>query len=642
MAMLNSMITRATLLLPALLLSACAALQNDSAPPADALLPGDWDRAVARSTDVEALGERYLQLTLAMNPVSGVSRGRHGTARDATLYDRSLPDIRPQALQQDMARLQSIEAALSAIDPAALSEADRADRRILLSKIRLDQLELGTLGAARNPLNYVGTLGSAYSGLLLREFAPLEQRLRSLGARCASTPTYLAQAQRNLGPADVRPTAVQKQLVGPRIAGMTAEAGMLRKTVPDLAATADMDTADRDRIVSQCAAAADALTAFGTWFADTVQPRPDAPWRLGADLYAQKYALYMDYPLDPAELLAEAEKALDDRYARLIETARTIHDAYLAEAIRTGRVRPAAQLGDDAVARNVLAEMSEDRPTVGSLIEDSYALADSIIGFVEREDLLDLPPATKLRIEPIPPHLSGYAVAMIQTAPPFEPHLDSVWFWDLPLLSQSEGFLKEYNRAALAEVYIHEGVPGHFVQLEYSNRADRLVPKVFWNGPMVEGWASYIQSQLVDAGYTVYPDHPQGHELQQIANLKLQLRAIINAIIDIRLHTTDWPAEQAIALMTGKGFQEEAEARGKLTRAKLSSVQLSSYFAGDQAIREILAEYRARKGDDFRWKTFNEKLLGAGSPPMDIVRERMLAADDAATADSRWRERTFY
>jgi uncharacterized protein (DUF885 family) len=237
---------------------------------------------------------------------------------------------------------------------------------------------------------------------------------------------------------------------------------------------------------------------------------------------------------------------------------------------------------------------------------------------------MDLPPTSKLRIENVPPHLSGYAVAQIQTAPVFEPQLESVWFWDLPLLSQSESYLKEYNRAVLAEVYIHEGVPGHFVQLEYSNRFPRLVPKVFTNGPMVEGWAAYIQTQLVDEGYTVYPKERIGRDLQKIADLKLQLRSILNAIIDIRLHTTDWPEEEALRIMMERGFQEEGEARGKLTRAKLSSVQLATYFAGHHAIVGILDEYRRAKGDDFTWKEFNERLVGAGSPPFFAVRELML------------------
>ena len=144
---------------------------------------------------------------------------------------------------------------------------------------------------------------------------------------------------------------------------------------------------------------------------------------------------------------------------------------------------------------------------------------------------------------------------------------------------------------------------------------------------MVEGWASYIATQLVDIGFTIYPENPIGHELQQMVDDKLILRAIINAIIDIRLQTTDWSEADAVALMTGKGFQEESEARGKLVRAKLGSVQLTSYFAGHRAILEILAEYRAKKGNDFRWKEFNQKLVGAGSPPFFAIREYMLSED---------------
>jgi uncharacterized protein (DUF885 family) len=364
---------------------------------------------------------------------------------------------------------------------------------------------------------------------------------------------------------------------------------------------------------------------FADWFEAEVAPREDSGWRLGKMLYDRKYDLYLDYPLGPEALLADAEKSLDRVHANLVATARKIHDGYLADALEAGDVKEAAELPDQAVVANIFARLSEDRSTTETLIADSYALADSIVGFVNEKDLLDLPPTSKLRIEAIPPYLSGYAVAMIMTAPPFEPELESVWFWDLDLLGTSESYLKEYNRATLAMVYIHEGVPGHFVQLEYSNRFERIVPKVFYNGAMVEGWATYIATQLVDQGFTIYPDSPYGHDLQKMVDDKLVLRGIINAIIDIRLHRSDWPEEEAVRLMTERGFQEEGEAQGKLTRAKLSSVQLASYYAGHRAILELLEEYRALKGDDFTWKDFNERLVGMGSPPFFVLREAMLA-----------------
>jgi hypothetical protein len=76
--------------------------------------------------------------------------------------------------------------------------------------------------------------------------------------------------------------------------------------------------------------------------------------------------------------------------------------------------------------------------------------------------------------------------------------------------------------------------------------------------------------------------------------------------------------------MIDRGYQEPGEANGKLTRAKLSSVQLATYFAGHRAILGILEEYRAARGEDFSWKAFNERLVTAGSPPFFALRERML------------------
>ena len=144
---------------------------------------------------------------------------------------------------------------------------------------------------------------------------------------------------------------------------------------------------------------------------------------------------------------------------------------------------------------------------------------------------------------------------------------------------------------------------------------------------MIEGWASYIATQLVEEGFTIYPDKPYGYELQKMTDRKLILRAIINAIIDIRLHNSDWSEEEAVKMMVEQGFQEQGEADGKLKRAKMGYVQLTSYFAGHHAILEILEEYKKAKGDAFSYKDFNERLVGAGSPPFFAIREFMLAEE---------------
>jgi uncharacterized protein (DUF885 family) len=600
-------------------IAACAAAISSPLSAADFSLD-DWQKRVQAEGGINGLAELYIEFLLEANPVYAIQFGIHGKDDAPGYYDERLPDVSAEGWASWYDTLVFLRDRLAEIDTASLSAADQTDLHILKTRVELQILNVTRLGSMTSPLTYISSLGTALSGLILRDYAPLEGRLRSFGNRCAATPAFLANAQQALLPPYVQPKAAEKKVAMGRLKGMVREGGLFDKSLPELIGTSGLSEEQAGAITQACEKAVESVSEFTAWFEQTIVPRPDGEWRLGRELYERQYALQMDYPLGPDEL-AELERV----HGELVSVGRRIHDGYLAAAIAAGKVEKTSKLTDQQVVGNVFAQLAEDRSTSETLIEDSYALADAIVGFVREKDLLDLPPTSKLRIEDIPPHLSGFAVAQIIPAPPFEPDLESVWFWDLALLATSESYLKEYNRPALAMVYIHEGVPGHFVQLEYSNRFDRIVPKVFRNGPMVEGWATYIATQLVDEGFTIYPDHPFGHELQQMVDDKLVLRSLINAIIDIRLHTSDWSEEAALELMLEKGFQEEGEARGKLVRAQLSSVQLASYFAGHRAILELLEEYKEKKGRRFSWKEFNETLVSAGSPPFSALREYMLA-----------------
>jgi len=165
---------------------------------------------------------------------------------------------------------------------------------------------------------------------------------------------------------------------------------------------------------------------------------------------------------------------------------------------------------------------------------------------------------------------------------------------------------------------LHEAVPGHYVQLVKSNRHSSIVRSVFANGPMVEGWAVYGEHWMLEAGYGA------GDRRLHLQQRKLYLRTVVNAILDYRIHVMDISEKQAIDLLVGGAYQEESEARGKLTRARLGAAQLSTYLGGYLAIRELEAAYREERGTGFRRKEFNEALLASGSPPVWALRENLL------------------
>ncbi len=181
-----------------------------------------------------------------------------------------------------------------------------------------------------------------------------------------------------------------------------------------------------------------------------------------------------------------------------------------------------------------------------------------------------------------------------------------------------ESFLREYNDYALQGLTIHEAFPGHYVQYWHALRSPiaTVYKKIFSSGTFAEGWAVLAETMMFDQGYAA--NEPEN----LLIHLKQRLRMPLNALLDARLHTSRMPDEEAdrfgLDLMMRHGFQEEAEARGKLRRAKVSSTQLSTYFVGFLELSDILSESMRRAGDRFRLRDFNERLLSFGSiPPRD-------------------------
>jgi hypothetical protein len=207
---------------------------------------------------------------------------------------------------------------------------------------------------------------------------------------------------------------------------------------------------------------------------------------------------------------------------------------------------------------------------------------------------------------------------------------------------QAESYLREDNDRMLRLLTIHEAVPGHYLQGVYANRCPSIARSVFWSGVFAEGWAVYVTQVMMDAGYGA--DDPA----LLLTHWKFYLRAVTNAIIDIRIHTMGMTEDEAVSLMVDGGFQEEAEARAKYNRARLSSTQLCTYFVGSLEFWDIEREARRRlaaasedpRGADavpdprvvggfgdtpgFDYRRHLEACIAHGSPPTPLLRTILL------------------
>lgn len=96
---------------------------------------------------------------------------------------------------------------------------------------------------------------------------------------------------------------------------------------------------------------------------------------------------------------------------------------------------------------------------------------------------------------------------------------------------RAESYLREYNKYVLQILNIHEAIPGHYVQLVYSNKSPSIIKSVFGNGAMIEGWAVYSELMMLENGYG--DNEPE----MWLMYYKWNLRATCNTILDIGVHT---------------------------------------------------------------------------------------------------------
>jgi uncharacterized protein (DUF885 family) len=195
-----------------------------------------------------------------------------------------------------------------------------------------------------------------------------------------------------------------------------------------------------------------------------------------------------------------------------------------------------------------------------------------------------------------------------------------------------ESYLREDNARMLRLLTIHEAVPGHYLQLAYSNRCPSLVRGIFRSGVFAEGWAVYITQVMMDLGYGA--DDPA----LMLVHWKFYLRAITNTLMDIRIQSGSMDEEEAMRLMVEGGFQEEGEATAKWDRARLSSTQLCEYFLGSVEMHGLEREARRQaeaEGRDFVYRPFLESVLAHGSPSLPVLRDILFSAE---TAPRRARE----
>lgn len=491
------------------------------------------------------------------------------------------------------------------VDYAKLARAGQIDFEIFQQELtRNIWLAENTHPFEEDPRTYGDYINDSVYLLLTQSTRPRETNIANCIARMAQIPRVVAVAKETL-------THPPKPILETAIRQNRGAISFYEKEIFQLAG----DTPQLDKLKSAAAPVVSALKDHQKFLEDELMSHATSEWRLGKRKFARKLELVLDAGMSADQVFADAQAEFDRVVRDMYVIARQLWSKYFPK----DPLPPDDREGRRATILKVTGAVSQEHGRPEELLQDARATVDRIKAFIREKDILRLSDPDRCQVIEMPEFKRGNSLAYLENAPPLDPDAPSLYAispppsdWDA---QRVKSFLEEYNRHMLQILTIHEAYPGHYVQLEYSNRTRSLIRRVLQSGVFIEGWAVYTEQTMLDQGYG---DRDLALRLMQ---LKFYLRAVANAILDHKMHCTKLTDDEALKFLVEGAFQSEGEARLKLIRAKQSSVQLSTYFVGRMAHYRLRQQIERELGDKFDLGRYHEAVLAHGSVPVKYLPE---------------------
>jgi uncharacterized protein (DUF885 family) len=526
-------------------------------------------------------------------------------------YDTKLEDYSRAGVDAEIAALKEYEWKFDDFPAAGLDESTLGDLAIMRDNVRAGLLELETIrGWEKNPDNYSSGITNSAFVLMERDFAPVDERLRSLIARERQMPAVFAAARENLK----NPPRIYTEIALEQLPGIV---DFFQHDVPE-AFKAAKDPAAVAEFQKTNAAVIAAFEDYEKWLKTDLLPRSKGDFRIGADTFSKKllYDEMVDVPLD-----------------RLLQIG--IADLHKNQAEFT---RVAKEVDPGKTPKEVLAELAAIHPPPDQLLQTFRNTFTSLMSFIQAKKIITIPSTVEPTLEETPPFMRATTQASMDSPGPYEKHSTTAYFnVTLPEKDWAPARVSEYmaafNRGTIISTSVHEAYPGHYVQFLWVNHTNlSAVRKLTGSATNIEGWAHYCEQMMLDEGYNqpgVGAKDERESRLIRLGQLQDALLRDARFVVGIRMHTQDMTLQQAQDFFVNEGYQSRAIAEVETKRGTSDPTYLY-YTLGKLEIMKLRSDLQKKEGADFSLEKFHDDFMRQGGAPIRIVRKALLG-DDSPT-----------
>ncbi|MGC1158908.1 MAG: DUF885 domain-containing protein, partial [Acidobacteriaceae bacterium] len=388
-----------------------------------------------------ALADHYFSdVVFHFGPTNATQIGFHQ-------YDTKLEDYSRAGVESEIAALRGYEQKFDSFPAAGLDESTQGDLAIMRDNIKGNLLELETIrGWEKNPDNYSSGITNSAFVLMERDFAPVDERLRSLIAREKQMPAVFTAARQNLK----NPPRIYTEIALEQLPDIIS---FFQSDVPD-AFKGAKDPATTAEFRKTNGAVIAALENYQGWLKSDLLPKSNGDFRIGADTFSKKllYDEMVDTPLD--RLLQIGYDDLHKNQAEFTRIAKEVDPA--------------------KTPKEVLAELAAIHPPPDQLLQTFHNTFNSLIAFIQAKKIITIPSTVQPTLEETPPFMRATTQASMDSPGPYEKHSSTAYFnvtlpeknWPAAKVAD---YMSVFNVGTVISTSVHEAYPGHYVQFLWVN-----------------------------------------------------------------------------------------------------------------------------------------------------------------------------
>lgn len=518
---------------------------------------------------------------MKQNPIYATYMGLHQ-------FDGELPEGSRKSYLNEIKTMKHFLSLFKSFPINELSKEKSLDHDLAIHGIQLELFEAESLRFWESFPESVNTIGDALFPLITKNYAPIETRFNSILQRIEKAPIFLEENKSRIK----KPIKLWMEIALESSKNLPS----FLDTIISTARSNQLKTIKLEKAVKDLC---DSLKDFEEWISLEMMPVAQEEYAIGQEKFDNLLQL-RGFDMSSIDILTFGEISIQKEKRNLEKISRKIDPSASIQNVK------------DKIKSNHPKNFEEALNVVKQTVKDAkqFVLNNDYATIPEGEDLLVI--ETPSYLKHLVPFAAYFSPARFESS--------KVGIYITTRQDENDDSLTELNYASIANTAVHEGYPGHHLQLTHNALNPSLIRALFSGTEFIEGWAHYCEEAMQNLGWR------NSLETQFMNTVDLIWRTA-RIIIDVKISTNEISFENAVNMLVNETGMAKSAALAEVKRYTYTPGYQLSYYLGKHLIKNLRNDAKKLWGKQFTNRRFHDLLLSSGGMPIKFLKQTLINND---------------